>query len=184
VSRVVRLELLPEVLALFRHAQLHSGALTIRGKAPDALECTWRELEVRHGETVGRTAETGNDDQRGRAAIPDGVDRSEPDRMVRNASTQLTVGEDDARAMRAATVPRVGAHVEDRCAADPGARDAHGLLTTAADGALAMPGGRTVPLRHAEDCIASVTLAQGSSNVRARGVPPTSEDQPRELLSI
>jgi hypothetical protein len=146
------------------HAQLHSGALTIRGKAPDALECTWRELEVRHGETVGRTAETRNDDQRGMAAMPDGGDRSEPDPTVRNASTQLSVGVEDALAMQAATIP----HVKDRCAADGGARDAHGPLTIAADGAPAMSGGWAAPLRHAEDCIAS--------NVRVRGVPPPSED--------
>jgi hypothetical protein len=154
------------------HAQLHSGALTIRGKAPDALECTWRELEVPHGETVGRTAETRNDDQRGLAAMPDGVDRAEPDPTVRNASTQLTVGEEDARAMQAATIPHVGARVEDRCAADPGARDARGPLTTATDGAPAMSGGRTTPLRRVEDCSAS--------NVRVRGVPTTSEDQAHE----
>jgi hypothetical protein len=94
------------------HAQVHSGALTIRGKAPDALACTWRELEVPHEETVGRTAETRNDDQHGMATMPDGGDRSEPDPTVRNASTQLAVGEEDARAMRAATVPHVGCDQE------------------------------------------------------------------------
>jgi hypothetical protein len=156
----------------WRSQELHSGALTIRGKAPDALECTWRELEVRHGETVGRTAETRNDDQRGVAAMPDGGDRSEPDPTVRNASTQPAVDEEDALAMREATIPHVGAHVKDRCAADPGARDAHGPLTTAADGAPAMSGGEATTLRRAEDC--------SVSNVRAPGVPKTSEDQAHE----
>ena len=63
-------------------------------------------------------------------------------------------------------------YVEDRCAADPGACDAHGPLTAAADGAPATSGGSAATLGHAEDCSAS--------NVRARGVPTTSEDQAHE----
>jgi hypothetical protein len=147
------------------HAQLHDGALTIRGKAPDALACTWRELAVRHGETVGRTAETRNDDQRGMAAMPDEVDRSEPDPTVRDASTQRTVGEEDAGAAAIS-------HVGDRRAADPDARDAHVPVATATDAAPAMSGGWPATLRHTEGCI--------GSNVSARGVPTTSGDQAHE----
>ena len=148
--------------------------------------------------------------QHGMAAMPDGGDRSEPDPTVRNASTQPTVGEDEARAMRAATIPHVEAYVADRRAADPGARDAHGSLTTVADGAPAMPVERVATAPHmgdrcaadpgARDAHGSLTrVADGApamsgggtatlrhaedcsaSNVTVRGVPTVSENQAHE----
>jgi len=131
------------------HKQLHDGALTIRGKAPDGLEFAWRDP------AEGRVGGEGIDHER-REPVVSVVDREAreapaaaadearavvagakshvgdggaPEQMLPAASEALTTAGDEASAARAA-VETAPPHVGDQATLAQRIREARAALTT------------------------------------------------------
>jgi len=161
------------------HQQLHEGALTIRGKAPDALEFSWRKPPSGHvgprgAGAVDREAHdaptaAGDQAQEARTA----VERARPHveaatKVDREAHGAPTAAGDQAQEARTA-VERARPHVEAATKVD---REAHGAPTAAGDQAQEA---RTAVER-------ARTHAEAATKVdrEAHGAPTAAGDQTQE----
>jgi len=115
------------------HQRLHEGALTIRGKAPDALEFSWREppaghVEVRSAGAVDREAHdaptvVGDQAQETRTAVERARPHVEAETMVDREAHAPTAAGNRAQEARTA-VKRARPHVEAETMVDGEAHDA------------------------------------------------------------